>query len=61
MQQLRSVIDEVKQDFKDQDDQIDGKIDALIQLQKERLQLDRECLEFEREKACLPPKKPVSG
>ena len=34
MQQLHSVIDEVKQDFKDQDDWIDGKIDALIQLQK---------------------------
>ena len=61
MQQLHSVIDEVKQDFKDQDDRIDGKIDALIQLQKERLQLDRERLEFEREKAGLPPKKPVSG
>ena len=30
MQQLRSVIDEVKEDFKLQDDRIDSKIDALI-------------------------------
>ena len=56
MQQLRSVIDEVKEDFKLQDDRIDSKIDALIALQKERLQLDRERLAFEREKAGLPPR-----
>ena len=54
MQQLHSVIDEVNEDFKTQDDRLDGKIDALIALQKERLELERERLAFEHEKAGLP-------
>ena len=68
VQQLKSLFDEVKADFHTQDSKLDAKIDTLISLQKERLALDtqmqkerlaleREKLQFEREKAGLahPP------
>ena len=46
-------MDEVRAEFKEQDQRLDVKIDALIALQRDRLQLERERLEFEREKAGL--------
>ena len=35
-------------------DKIDNKIDALLQIQRERLELEKERLAFEHEKAGLP-------
>ena len=47
-------MEEVRQEFKSQDDRIDSKIESLIQIQKERLALEREHLQFECERAGLP-------
>ena len=44
------LMDSYKEDFKQSDDRLDGKIDMLIQLQRDRLALEREKLAFEREK-----------
>ena len=66
MQQLKTLFDEVKEEFHTQDAKLDGKIESLITLHKERLafekEMQRECLalqkaklNFEREKAGLAP------
>ena len=54
MQQVKSVMDEVVSEFKVQDNKIDAKIDSLLDIQHECLKLERERLQFEREKAGLP-------
>ena len=46
-------MDEIRQEFKSQDDKIDAKIESLIQIQRERLALEREHLQFDRERAGL--------
>ena len=59
---MKSLFSEVKEDFQTQDAKIDAKIESLINLQKERLEfekqiqkerlaLERAKLNFEREKA----------
>ena len=54
VQHLKLVMEDVKEEFRLWDDKIDAKIDSLIQIQKDHLQLERECLNFEHEKAGLP-------
>ena len=62
VQQMKVLFAEVKEEFHTQDAKIDAKIEALINLQKERLEfekemqkqrmaLEREKLNFERQKA----------
>ena len=69
---MKSLIAEVKEDFQTQDAKIDAKIESLINLQKERLEfekqiqkerlaLERAKLNFEREKAGLAPLPSGSG
>ena len=40
--------------YREESERIDNKIDALLQIQRERLELGKERLAFEREKAGLP-------
>ena len=54
MQQVKSVLDEMRNEFQMQYSKIDSKIDSLIELQRQHLLLERERLQFEREKAGLP-------
>ena len=72
VQQMKSLFQEVKEDFQTQDAKIDAKIESLINLhkewlefekeiQKERLSLERAKLNFEREKAGLAPLPSASG
>ena len=72
VQQIKSLFDEVKEEFLTQDAKLDGKIESLINLhkerlefkkemQKERLSLERAKLNFEREKAGLAPLPSASG
>ena len=66
VQQMKSLFDEVKEEFQTQDAKIDAKIESLInlhkerlefkkQIQKERLDLERAKLNLERENAGLAP------
>ena len=66
VQQLKTLFDEVKEDFHPQDSKLDAKIETLISLQKEklafekeiqkeRMYLEREKLNFKRQKAGLAP------
>ena len=66
MQQIKSLFDEVKEEFLTQDAKLDGKIETLINLHKERLEFEKEMqrerlslqkakLNFEHEKAGLAP------
>ena len=66
VQQLKTLFDEVKEDFQTQDLRLDAKIDTLISLQKEKLAfekeiqkkhmyLEREKLNFERQKVGHEP------
>ena len=48
VQQVQMLMDSYKEDFKQSDDRLDGKIDMLIQLQRDHLALEREKLAFER-------------
>ena len=72
MQQIKSLFDEVKEEFLTQDAKLDGKIETLINLHKERLEFEKEMqreqlslkkakLNFEREKAGLAPLPSASG
>ena len=69
---MKLLFDEVKEEFLTQDAKLDGKIESLINLHKDRLQfekgmqkecmsLEREKLNFEREKAGLAPLPLASG
>ena len=64
VQQMQSYFEDVKDIFLQESSKTDNKIDALLKIQKERLELerqtqqeqlalDREHLQFEREKAGL--------
>ena len=72
LQQIKSLFDEVKEEFLTQDAKLDGKIESLINLHKERLEFEKEMqkeclslkrakLNFEHEKACLAPLPLASG
>ena len=72
VQQMKVLFAEVKEEFHTQDAKIDAKIEALINLQKERLEfekqmqqqrldLEREKLNFERQKAGLGALPSASG
>ena len=50
VQQLQLVMQDVRQDFQAQDEKLDLKIDAPIQLQRDGLQLECEKFKFEKEK-----------
>ena len=54
MQQVKSCFDDVTEVFKEENSRLDAKIDVLIQLQQDRLSLERDRLNFECEKAGLP-------
>ena len=54
MQQVKTCFEDITAVYKEESEKIDNKVDALIAIQRERLQLERECLAFEREKAGLP-------
>ena len=50
MQQLKTLFDEVKEEFNTQDAKLDGKIESLITLHKERLAFEKE---MQREQLAL--------
>ena len=54
VQQVKTCFDNVRDLYREESNKIDNKIDALLQIQRERLELEKECLAFEREKAGLP-------
>ena len=54
VQQVKTCFDDVKEMYRSESDRIDNKIDALLQIQRERLELEKERLAFECEKAGLP-------
>ena len=54
VQQVKTCFDDVKDMYREESNRIDNKIDALLQIQRERLELEKEHLAFEREKAGLP-------
>ena len=69
---MKSLFDEVKEEFLTQDAKLDGKIETLVNLHKERLEFEKEMqkeclslqrakLHFEREKAGLAPLPSASG
>ena len=55
VKQVKSCFDDVKTLYKEESDKIDTKIEALLQIQRDCLELDWQRLEFECEKAGLPP------
>ena len=48
MQELKVFLNEAKEQWKDESAKIDSKMDALIELEKEKLALEREKLEFKK-------------
>ena len=46
-------MQDVQEEFQAWDDKLDSKIDALIQLQRDRLALEREKFDFEKEKTSM--------
>ena len=55
---IESALDKCSADWKQQNSELNSKMDLMLSLQQQRLQLDREQLEFEREMAGLPKLKP---
>ena len=55
---IESALDKCSADWKQQNAELNTKMDLMLSLQQQRLQLDRERLEFEREMAGLPKSKP---
>ena len=53
VQQVKTCFDDVKDMYREESSRIDNKIDALLQIQHERLELEKEQLAFECEKAGL--------
>ena len=53
MQQVKTCFEDITAVYREESEKIDNKVDALIAIQRERLQLERERLAFEREKAGL--------
>ena len=48
MQELKVFLNEAKEQWKSENDKIDAKIDSLIELEKQKLALEREKLEFKK-------------
>ena len=48
MQELKVFLNETKEQWKAENDKIDAKMDALIELEKQKLALEREKLEFKK-------------
>ena len=55
---IESALDKCSADWKQQNAELNTKMDLMLSLQQQRLQLDGERLEFEREMAGLPKSKP---
>ena len=55
---IESALHRCSADWKLQNAELNTKMDLMLNLQEQRLQLDRERLEFEREMAGLPKSKP---
>ena len=53
IQQVQSCFEDVKILYREESNKIDNKIEALLQIQRDRLELERQRLEFECEKAGL--------
>ena len=50
---IESALTRCSSDWKEQNAELNTKMDMMLELQKQRLQLDRDCLAFEREMAGL--------
>ena len=48
MQELKVFLNEAKEQWKSENDKIDAKIDSLIELEKQKLALEQEKLEFKK-------------
>ena len=51
---MKEAFAEMNADWKKGEDEMKAKMDSIIELQCMRLDLERERLQFEREKFCLP-------
>ena len=54
VKEVTSCFEDVKTLYKEESNKIDNKIEALLQIQRDRLELEHQRLEFECEKAGLP-------
>ena len=55
---IESALDRCSDDWKQQNTELNKKMDLMLSLQEQRLQLDRDHLDFERKMAGLPKSKP---
>ena len=54
---MEGVLEKVVDKWNERDDQMQGNIETLIQLQPDRLNMEQQCLQFERELAGLKTSK----
>ena len=48
MQELKAFLAEAKEQWQEENERIDGKMDAFLKLEQEKLALEREKLEFKK-------------
>ena len=58
---IETVLSKCSADWKEQNTELNTKMDLMLQLQQQRLQLERDCLEFEREMGGLGKSKNKSA
>ena len=56
MQELRTFLNEAREDWKQEGQKLEEKFDETIKLERQKLELEKEKLALEREKLGLPPK-----
>ena len=56
MQELRTFLNEAREDWKQEGQKLEAKFDEIIQLERQKLELEKEKLAFERQKLGLHPK-----